>query len=303
MQMAYAAAPFFEINQLFAKASLLILYYRIFSTDRTFVVWTCILAAVQLAWFISIFFSLIFMCVPVPKWWDVLGTVEGWCVNDAALLAAEETINSCVDFAMMALAIFMVRKLQMKANLKRKLAAVFIAGGLSGILGFVKIAEVYAIPDMDGSEFKATHIRISYVSLFANVLVGSPGANVSNGFWDLLQMAVTIFCCCAPIYKTLTPPRSVWSRFKSSFTSLGSTSRLNNRSTGHKKTFLDGHQPHGVSSSQVSTSAMWPRFHAGDTTQHTWAEIETQTIDEIPLRKYDPKMKISDSTRAGSDMV
>lgn len=73
-------------------------------------------------------------------------------MNDAALLAAEETINSCVDFAMMAIAIFMVRKLKMKAHLKRKLAAVFVAGGLSGVLGFVKIGEVYAVPDMDGSK-------------------------------------------------------------------------------------------------------------------------------------------------------
>lgn len=150
--MAYAAAPFFEINQFFAKASLLILYYRIFSVDRTFVVCTFILAAIQLAWFIAVFFSLIFMCVPVSKWWDVLDSEDGWCLNDAALLAAEESINSCLDFAMMALAIFMVRRLQLKSHMKRKLACVFVAGGLSGILGFVKIVEVYAIPDENGSK-------------------------------------------------------------------------------------------------------------------------------------------------------
>lgn len=84
--MAYAAAPFFEINQFFAKASLLILYYRIFSVDRTFVVCTFISAAIQLAWFIAVIFSLIFMCVPVSKWWDVLDSEDGWCLNDAALL-------------------------------------------------------------------------------------------------------------------------------------------------------------------------------------------------------------------------
>lgn len=152
--MAYAAAPFFEINQLFAKASLLILYYRIFSRDKTFVRWTFILAGIQIAWFITIFFSLTFMCIPVSKWWDVLDMEEGWCLNDAALLAAEETGNSCVDFAMMALAVSMVRKLQLKTHTKRKLAFVFIVGGLSGVLGFVKIGEVYAVPDENGSKYK-----------------------------------------------------------------------------------------------------------------------------------------------------
>lgn len=92
------------------------------------------------------------MCIPVSKWWDILDSEDGWCLNHAVLLAVEESINSCLDFAMMALAIFMVRRLQLKSYMKRKLACVFVAGGLFGILGFVKIVEVYAIPDENGSK-------------------------------------------------------------------------------------------------------------------------------------------------------
>ncbi|ROW04824.1 hypothetical protein VMCG_04867 [Cytospora schulzeri] len=251
-KMAYAAAPFFEINQLFAKASLFVLYYRIFSRDRTFVRWILFLAVLQVCWFIATYFALIFMCVPVSKWWDVLGTEEGWCLNDAALLAAEETINSCVDFAMVGLAVAMVRKLKMKANVKRKLAVVFAIGGLSGILGFVKIGEVYAVPDEDGE------------------------TNVTNGFWDLLQMATTIFCCCAPIYKTILPPEGFWSRFKISLSSFGSMARLNKSNRSSKRLQSDSSQ--GVS--QVSGN--WPRFQGGTQRDYTWAEVET--VDEIPLR-------------------
>ncbi|KAI1847069.1 hypothetical protein JX265_006737 [Neoarthrinium moseri] len=185
-KMAYAAAPFFEINQLFAKASLLVLYYRIFATNRTFAVCTCVIAIIQMAWFIAIFFSLMFMCIPVHKWWDVQGTVEGWCMNDAALLAAEETINSGVDFAMVALAVFMVRKLQMKPYLKRRLAAVFITGGLSGILGFVKIGEVYAIPDENGSMYTSPQLAAYLYPFTANWYTSIE--------WPMSPMDFGIYC-------------------------------------------------------------------------------------------------------------
>ncbi|ROW15260.1 hypothetical protein VPNG_03107 [Cytospora leucostoma] len=249
-KMAYAAAPFFEINQLFAKASLFVLYYRIFSSDRAFAGWIWFLVIIQVCWFIATFFALIFMCVPVSKWWDILGTEDGWCLNDAALLAAEETINSCVDFAMVGLAIAMVRKLKMKAHVKRKLAIVFAIGGLSGILGFVKIGEVYAVPDEDGE------------------------TNVTNGFWDLLQMATTIFCCCAPIYKTILPPEGFWTRFKASIISFSRTSRLNKSTEGSQKFSNSSQGP-------FQPSSNWPRFHGGTQRDYTWAEVST--VDELPL--------------------
>lgn len=150
--MAYAAGPFFEINQLFAKASIFALYYRIFSSDPTFKRWTAVLVVLQVCWFIATFFCLIFLCVPVSKWWDILDEENGWCMNDAALLAAEETINSCIDFVIVGLSIFMVKKLHMKKSTKWKLGMIFTLGGLSGVVGFVKIIEVYAVPDTNGSK-------------------------------------------------------------------------------------------------------------------------------------------------------
>lgn len=152
VQLAYAACPFFVVNQLFSKASIFALYYRIFNVHKRFVVCASILAILQVCWFIAFFFSLIFLCVPVSKFWDVLGEKNGWCVNDAAWLAAEETINSCIDFAMVILSAYMIQKLNMKRSTKRKLGFLFALGGLSGVIGFVKIGEVYAVPDKNGSK-------------------------------------------------------------------------------------------------------------------------------------------------------
>lgn len=128
-------------------------------------------------------------------------------------------------------------------------------------------------------------------------------ANVSNGFWDLLQMAVTIFCCCAPIYKTILPPTSLWTRFKTSLTSLGSTTRLNHRSKGRKKLSEDSSGPQGVSGSQLSTSAMWPRFQNGTGTQYTWAEAEIKTMDEISLQRHESRVNKTVESQRDIDIV
>jgi len=225
-KMAYAAGPFFEINQLFAKASIFALYYRLFWAERKFVVWTTILAVIQICWFIASFFCLIFLCVPVRKWWDILGEVEGWCMNDAALLAAEETINSLIDFAMVGLSVSMILKVQMKSATKRKLAIIFFLGGFSGIIGFVKIGEVYGVDDVNGK------------------------TNVSNGFWDILQMFTSIVCCCIPVYKTFLPKNGGWSRLTSRFTggSSGKTSKTSNPSHSSGSAGPDGNGIPGKSS-------------------------------------------------------
>ncbi|CAG9986860.1 unnamed protein product [Clonostachys byssicola] len=149
-KLSYVATPFFYINQLFAKASLFMLYKRIFWSDLVFRRWIYGLAAIHIAWFITFFFMVLFLCNPVSKWWDITGTQPGTCIDGNTFLVAEETINSGVDLAMVGLAVAMVFKLQTRKLIKRKLTFIFIVGGLSGIIGFIKIGFAYTTPNDNG---------------------------------------------------------------------------------------------------------------------------------------------------------
>lgn len=256
-KLSYIASPFFSINQLFAKGSLFILYYRIFWGDRTFIRWVYTLATIHVCWFITFFFLLIFLCTPISKWWDVSGTQPGYCVDGNAYLVAEESINSTMDFAMIALTVLVVRKLQTKTSIRTKLTFIFAVGGLSGVIGFVKIGVVYGTPNDYGQE------------------------NTTNAFLDLLQMATSIFCACAPMYKTIIPLQGLWVRLSSSIVSWASRTRIY-RSLPQSKTSSDNSHS-GNDHSVPAITEEWPRFVGGSRTDHTWSEIETVNI-QLPVR-------------------
>jgi hypothetical protein len=120
--------PQFCLQQLFAKLSLLFLYYRIFHVNQTFVYCVYFLGIVQVLWSIATYLVHFLECIPTQRLWNP--EVPGHCINSADLLAAGETPNSLVDFALIGLAIWMVQSLKVKTSVKIKLFAIFVVGGL-----------------------------------------------------------------------------------------------------------------------------------------------------------------------------
>ena len=121
-------SPQFCGNQLFTKLSLLFLYYRIFGVDKRFTRWLYVLGGVQIAWFISVYIVKWMLCNPVRYNWDKSG--PGSCIAIGPFLAASETINSAVDFAMLGLAVWIVQSLHMSRSTKWRLSVLFSLGGL-----------------------------------------------------------------------------------------------------------------------------------------------------------------------------
>ncbi|RWA06307.1 hypothetical protein EKO27_g8803 [Xylaria grammica] len=237
-KLSYIATPFFYVNQLFAKASLFVLYYRIFWSDNVFVRWIYALAAIHVTWFITFFFLVLFLCNPVSKWWDVTGTQPGTCIDGNAFLVSEETINSSIDLAMVGLTVAMVFKLQTREHIKRKLAFIFTVGGLSGVIGFIKIGIIYSTPNTNGRKLAwlplvdSHHALSNFILTVADFFVHKSEENDANAFWDILQMATSIFCACAPMYKTIAPVQGVWARLKWSVTSWSVQSLLGSSNAG-----------------------------------------------------------------------
>lgn len=118
----------FSLQQLFAKLSLLFLYYRIFNVNRAFVLCVYAVGFIQAGRSIGGFVAHWLVCTPPHKLWNP--EVAGTCINNAAFLVANETINSLVDFVLVGLAIWMVQSLQMETSVKLKLYVIFAIGGL-----------------------------------------------------------------------------------------------------------------------------------------------------------------------------
>ncbi|KAH6652388.1 hypothetical protein BKA67DRAFT_661130 [Truncatella angustata] len=179
LKVGYFIDFMFPLNQTFSKLSLLLLYYRIFSINKTFSTMVFVVAAIQTCWGISMFFARVFACTPIYHFWDRLA--PGTCISGNGLLVGPEIVNSLLDFVMVGMAIWIVQKLNMSTKYKRKLSILFALGCITGIIGFVKIGVAY----------------------------DSIGNNGIDAVWDVLQMCASNICCCIPIYKVLLPKTNV----------------------------------------------------------------------------------------------
>ncbi|KAF3067104.1 hypothetical protein GL218_08768 [Daldinia childiae] len=190
----YVLGAQFCLQQLFAKFSLLFLYYRFFSRRRSFVIWVWIVGIIQLLWSVATYLVHYFACIPPKKSWTP--TAPGHCINNPAFLAGGESINSLLDFALVGLAIWMVQALHMKTVVKIQLCFLFALGGLAGVFGFVKIAQAF---------------DNSYVN------------NILDAIWATIQQACGVICCCAPMCRSLLPRLSLYERFRVLSTRVFST--------------------------------------------------------------------------------
>jgi hypothetical protein len=231
LKIVYAGAIFFPVNQFFAKFSILLLYYRIFSIHKSFVISVYVLGAIQAGISIAYLIVSIFECTPVSYFWEP--EQEGTCIDLRSFTAAAEAINSAHDFLMVSLAVVMLWGVKTNSIKKWKISLVFILGSLAGVIGFIKVGTVLASTD------------------YNRALVA---------FLTLLQAAFSTLCCCFPLYKNIvsriTRPRwfhrvQLWSKLGSLYgTSVYDTSRpIQGGSYG------DQQEPDWVHSDVASTRA------------------------------------------------
>ncbi|KAI0799238.1 hypothetical protein GGR55DRAFT_670565 [Xylaria sp. FL0064] len=194
-KLGYATVPFYPFNQLFTKFSILFLYYRLFSVNIVFVRWMYVIGVAQIGVSLSILFTNLFTCTPISRTWD--SSIPGWCLNQVKLFTSTESINSFIDFAMIALACFMVSGLQLKRGIKWKLGFVFALGGFAGAVEYIRIGLYYH--DKEQTQ--------GVLGLVSGLLEGT-------------QQATSIICCCAPTYKNVLPHSGTLNRFWSQVSSF-----------------------------------------------------------------------------------
>ncbi|KUI62479.1 hypothetical protein VP1G_09594 [Cytospora mali] len=87
----YTMAAQFCLQQLFAKFSLLFLYYRIFSVNRAFVLAVYVIGAIQLSWSIATYVAHWLECTPPARLSNP--KLPGSCIDGGAFLAVTENLR------------------------------------------------------------------------------------------------------------------------------------------------------------------------------------------------------------------
>lgn len=126
--MAFAPEIGYTFLVVTLKISILISYYRIFGTLRWFR-WACYtVATFEAIWFVGVFFSILFQCIPVQKAWNP--TLPGHCINFLAFLWANSISNAVLDFVVLLLPIIPVLNLQMSIEQKVLVLLSFSLGSM-----------------------------------------------------------------------------------------------------------------------------------------------------------------------------
>ena len=111
----------------FAKASILVLYMRIFNV-KSFRKWPMMMLGIVAAWTISFFFASLFQCYPITPLIEPF--YGNKCVNTVPLWYAGGITDILLDCIILAMPVPMVIKLQLPTNQKIGVICMFLTGAL-----------------------------------------------------------------------------------------------------------------------------------------------------------------------------
>ncbi|KAI4253448.1 MAG: hypothetical protein LQ352_003690 [Teloschistes flavicans] len=219
LKYIYIESVLYAIIITLAKFSVLCLYRRIFIFEKRVSQGTRIIFLCQSTWAVVHLGLTIFRCNPIAASWNI--ALQSKCISSEKIVIGTEAFNSALDFAMLALPVSVVRKLQLPRKQKVSVSAIFLLGGFVGIMAIVRI-----------------------------IFTAQSGADAS-GQWVYAQINVGIVCACLPTLKPLVPKdRTVMITFRNAVSSIllslksagpnfstkvqATDGRKNSTSTGHR---------------------------------------------------------------------
>ncbi|KAL3482138.1 hypothetical protein BJX99DRAFT_252853 [Aspergillus californicus] len=145
-----------------AKASLIILYYRIVGQQKVYRYALYTIGFVVVGYSIAITFALIFACRPIAKGWN--GALEGTCVDSDALYAATAVTNTITDVALIIVPIPVVVSLHMPTIQKIGLFFMFVIGCATVITSVIRLVTLFPFLRTSDKTY-----QIAWTDLWINV--------------------------------------------------------------------------------------------------------------------------------------
>ncbi|OJJ70074.1 hypothetical protein ASPBRDRAFT_197779 [Aspergillus brasiliensis CBS 101740] len=175
------------------KCSILLSLKRIFWRVRWFRYALCSIAFLTTAWFIGVFFTVLFQCTPVDKAW--LPAKPGHCIDLLPFLWGNSISNNLIDWMILFLPVVPVLRLQMSGSQKVILLGSFALGSVACIASLVRAVSTATIDvnDLSKSVFMAS-------------------------IWTYIEPSMGIISACLPFLSSAIGPKLgvLWSFFERS---------------------------------------------------------------------------------------
>ncbi|KAK7949471.1 hypothetical protein PG988_016110 [Apiospora saccharicola] len=160
------------------KASILLLYLRIFGNVRWFR-WLCIvLTTIIAAYCVASVTVTIFQCTPVPRTYDK--SLDGTCIDNGKFWFANSGFSIATDLIILCVPLPMVYVLQLARSQKIALFAVFTLGVFVVITSCLRVTTI---------NVQATTSDQTY--------------DIASTMWTVIEMNVAIVCACLPQIRPL----------------------------------------------------------------------------------------------------
>ncbi|CRG91986.1 hypothetical protein PISL3812_09040 [Talaromyces islandicus] len=167
----------YNVNIMWIKASILVLYVRIFPV-RKFQMWTWVMMGVNVAYNITFLICSIAQCLPIESRWDT--SIPSVCLDYYAVVVASGVVNIVTDVIILAMPIPLIHQLHIPGRKKHMLSAVFATGAVACFISIARCIEASALGSAD-----------------------STWDQVSALYVTSLEISVGIVSACVPTYRPL----------------------------------------------------------------------------------------------------
>ncbi|KAI9835622.1 MAG: hypothetical protein M1838_005271 [Thelocarpon superellum] len=180
LAMRAANTAIYASTMFFVKFSILLMYLRIFTTNRFIKYSSYFLIIYTAGYGFPGALTSIFGCRPLAKGWDV-HIKTGYCVNFAHLAVAANVLNIVGDFFIFLLPLPAIWHLHLPIRQRFAVMAVFVVGLFVCIISALRLSEL--IRNLDNPD-------VTWVTLTLNI-------------WNTVEINLGIACGCAPAMKPL----------------------------------------------------------------------------------------------------
>ncbi|KAH7350619.1 integral membrane protein [Rhexocercosporidium sp. MPI-PUGE-AT-0058] len=212
LQTFWIAQGFYKLTINLTKASILLLYLRIF-VQKPFRVTCYVMLGIVLSYMVATWFATIFQCTPIPRAWNK--SIPGTCIDITKNWYANAGFSIATDVIILVLPMPILYTSRLPPNQKRALMFVFALGA------FVVVTSIFRMQTLD---FSTKTPDMTY--------------DILSSLWTMIEPNVGIICACLPmcrlpltiLFPSIFPPKTVES------TSYASGPRSNNGTYGHAGT-------------------------------------------------------------------
>ncbi|RMZ12218.1 hypothetical protein D0864_00759 [Hortaea werneckii] len=156
------------------KSTILAFYWRLFSVRSRIPILA--VTAVVVAWFLSIFFCVLFTCVPVAAQWDVSIT-DAKCISTRSIWIAGSIVNVMTDI------VLLIMPLPFVWNLNAPMAQRLALGGMFCLGAFVSVVSIVRLSILLGLDLNSSDATFN----FSEVVI-----------WSMVEINCGLICACLP---------------------------------------------------------------------------------------------------------